>query len=90
MAKTQHQRWPTKALWALEQSKELASESSDELTQAMTKLDKANLLLRSNPEAAELLIAHAQRSVAEAKSNQERIGRVLTEAEIGREPPERG
>jgi hypothetical protein len=87
MAKTTHQRWPIKALWALEESDDLAVDTSDQLNNAVTKLEKAISLIRSNPDAAELLIAYALRHITEGRANQEQIRRVLAQVRHGREAP---
>ncbi len=87
MAKIHHQRWPTKALGALEESDGLAEDSTAQLNEAMTRLEKSISFIRSNPDAAELLIAHALRHISEVKANQEIIRRVLAQARQGRESP---
>ena len=87
MAKTQHQRWPTKALWSLEESDDLAAEATTHLEQATEKLEKALRHLRSNPDSAELFIVYAQRHIADAKADHEQIRRVLSEARQGKDPP---
>jgi len=85
--KMQYQRWPTKALWALEESDDLAGDTTEHMDQAATKLEKAISLIKINPDDAELVIAYVLRHISEGKANQERIRRVLAQAKHGKEAP---
>lgn len=87
MAKPQHQRWPTRALWSAEESDELAAETTKHLDHATARIEKAIAHLRSNPDASELMLAYALRDVSDGKANQEQIRRILAEARNGKEAP---
>jgi hypothetical protein len=87
MAKMQHFRWPTRALWSLEESEDLAADTIEHMDESAAKLEQAVSLIRTNPDAAELVIAHAMRHISEGKANQERIRRVLAQAKHGKEGP---
>ena len=53
----------------------------------MSRIEKAISLIRTNPDAAEFVLAYAMRHISEGKANQERIRRILSQAQHGKEAP---
>jgi hypothetical protein len=73
--------WPTHAIWAREDSIQLAHSTTKLLSEADERIaDAQGELLRGNPQGATLLLEVARRLQLQARVNQAEIQRILIQA----------